>query len=33
MTHFQKAYQTEKLLQKKFFDLMLGLESDKMTDF
>ena len=27
----QIAYQTEQLLQKKFFDSMFNLESDKMT--
>ena len=31
MSYSQIAYQTEQLLKKKFSDLMLGLESDKMT--
>ena len=31
MRHSQMAYQTEQLLQKKFFDLIFSLESDKMT--
>ena len=29
MSDSQKAYQTEQLLQKKFFDSMFSLESDK----
>ena len=29
--HSQIAHQTEQLLQKKFFDSMFGLESEKMT--
>jgi len=31
MSDSQKAYQTEQLLLKKFFDSMFSLESDKMT--
>ena len=31
MQHFQVAYQTEQLLQNKFFDLMLISKSDEMT--
>ena len=31
MPHFQVAYQTEQLLQNKFFDSMFSFESDKMT--
>ena len=30
MGHFQKAYQIEQLLKKKFYDLMLSSESDEM---
>ena len=32
MPHSQKAYQTEQLLGKKFFNTIFNLESDKMTD-
>ena len=31
MTHSKTAYHTEQILKKKFFDLMLSLESDEMT--
>ena len=31
MSDSQKAYQTEQLLLKKFFDSMFSLESDEMT--
>ena len=31
MRHSQIAYQTEELLKKTFFYLMLNLESDEMT--
>ena len=31
MIHSQIAYQTRQLLQKKFFDMILSLESDEMT--
>ena len=31
MSDSQKAYQTEQLLWKKFFDSMFSLESDEMT--
>ena len=30
MTHSKTAYQTEQLLEKKRFDLMPSLDSDKM---
>ena len=31
MRHSQIAYQNEQLLLKKFFDLMISLESDEIT--
>ena len=31
MRHSQIAYQSDQLLQKKIFDLMLSWESDEMT--
>ena len=31
MRHSQIAYQNEQLLKKKFFDMILSLESDEMT--